>query len=140
MSTQKIEDLYSIQSLERHTPTQNFFQTLLNLIRCDMLVINHGVDSDPGSFEPQQVEHEEHVITSLARAMSDSLPIPDRSSTRRKSSGDIFRALGNHCKLDEGLSRRSTADQSPAPQPLLRARPNLSLLRLQRSSMARYRL
>jgi len=139
MSIQKIEDLYSIQSLERHIPTKNFFQTLLNLIRRDMLVINQGVDSHSGSFEPQQVGHEEHVITSLARAMSDSLPIPDRSSTRRKSSGDIFRALGNHCKLDEGLSRRSTADQL-APQPLSRARPNLSLLRLQRSSVARYRL
>ncbi|CAN9195523.1 unnamed protein product [Alternaria alternata] len=95
----KIDVLYSIQSLERHIPTKDFFQTLLNLIRCDMLVINHGVDSNLGSFESQQVEHEEHVITSLARAMSDSLPIPDRSSTRRKSSGDIFRALGNHSPI-----------------------------------------
>jgi hypothetical protein len=104
-----------------------------------MLVINHSVDGDSGGSEPQRMGHEEHVITLLEQAMSDTLPIPDRSSTRRKSSGDIFRALGNHCKFDEGPSRRSTADQ-PTSQPLSRARPNLSLFHLRRSSMARIRL
>ncbi|OAL55164.1 kinase-like protein [Pyrenochaeta sp. DS3sAY3a] len=134
----KIEDLYSLQSFERRIPTKDFFQTLLNLIRCDMLVINYSVDDVSSDYRSQQIEHEEHMIKSLEGALSDTLPIPDQSSTRRKSSGTIFRALGIHCKVEEGLSRRSTADQ-PTPQPVARPRPNLSLTRLRKSSIIRSR-
>ncbi|KAJ8115831.1 hypothetical protein OPT61_g2602 [Boeremia exigua] len=75
------------------TSTHAFFQALLNLIRRDMLVINHSVDNNPDGCAEQQTRPEEQALTSPERAMRNTLPIPDRSSARRKSLGDIFQAL-----------------------------------------------
>ena len=108
-----------------------------------MLVINHEFVHEQRGIDEvihastrdmtQQMAQEEDMISKLQQTTTQNLPVPDHISTRRKSSGDIFRALGDHCKAGGEMSRRSTFEAQPAPP----SRPTLVLKNLTRSSLMR---